>query len=248
MVDLKNLLDDASRQDGHAADVLDAHDVVHAGRRRVRRRGLIRAGAALALVLVVSATALTLRPWESPEPRLLEPVSPPAPKVNPVAPKNSEFTQPGSLLDFGETARVPVEHIRKGKVELTVTAVRRGDTADLLADPDISADFRRLLETGQMWYVDVTITYLSGKIGGYYLDPDVEPVLRGGGGHNKVSIQDAYFAPCPSRGLSSPPVPGEIVKDCVSFRTPRGTDVVGLRWGQYETPYEVETKKPLVWR
>ncbi|QCX28951.1 hypothetical protein [Nocardioides jishulii] len=245
MVDLKNLLDDASRQDGRAVDALD---VVHAGRRRVRRRGVVRAGAALALVLVVSATALTVRPWESEEPRLLEPVSPPAPKVSPVAPKDSEFTSPGSLLDIGETARVPVEHAdRRGKVELTVTAVRRGDTADLLADPEISADLRQRLETGQIWYVDVTIRYLSGKIGGYYLDSDVEPVLRGGGGHNQVSYL-FDFAPCPSLGLSSPPVPGESVKDCVVFRTPPGTDVVGLRWGPFETPYFVGTEKPVVWR
>ncbi|MFC6695822.1 hypothetical protein [Nocardioides daphniae] len=243
MVDLKNLLDDASRED--AGSTVDALDVVRAGRRRVRRRGLLRASAALALVLVVSATALSVRPWESEEPRLLEPVRPPAPSAPPAV---SEFTPPGSLLDIGETARVPVEHVEdEGKVELTVTDVRRGDTADMLAEPDLSASLRELLETGQIWYVDVTIRHVSGKIGGYYLDSDVAPVLRGGGGHNQVSYL-FDFTPCPSRGLSNPAVPREVVKDCIAFRTPPGTDVVGLRWGPFESAYYVGTEKPVVWR
>lgn len=243
MVDLRNLLDDASLEDGPAADPLD---IVSAGRRRVRRRGLVR-GAALALVLVVSATALTLRPWESGETRGLEPVAPANPTPQPDE-TDSPLSPPGTQLELGETATVPVQHIRSGTAELTVTAIRRADRDDILSIPDLDPGLRTNAGRGEFWYVDVTITYLSGRIGGYYLDPDVEPVLRGGKLISAWILADSGFSPCPSEGLPLRPEVGKSVEDCVVFQTETGADVVGLQWGPFDTGYALAEGDPVTWR
>lgn len=177
MVNIRTLLDDASLPDGHALDPLE---VVLAGRRRVRHRRLVR-GAALVLVLVVSATAFTVRPWETGVTRGLDPVAPADPTPTPQPDETTApATAPGTQLSIGETATVPVQHLGAGEVGLAVTAVRRGDRNDILSIPNLSPSLRSSAGRGEFWYVDVTITYLSGRIGGYYLDPDVEPALRGG--------------------------------------------------------------------
>ncbi len=252
MVDLRNLLDDASRPDWHA---VDPREVVLAGRRRVRHRGLVR-GAALVLVLVVSATAFTLRPWEAGDTRGLDPVAPAEPTPTPEPDQtDARFTPPGAQLSIGETATVPVYHpwqddldaLRRGEIELAVTGVRRADRNDILSIPDLDPGLRSDASRGEFWYVDVTMTYLSGRIGGYYLGSDVEPVLRGG---KKLGqwVMGSDFAPCPPRGLSRPPQAGEIVKNCVVFQIPTDADVVGLSWGQFETSYDLNDGEPVTWR
>lgn len=245
MVDLRNLLDDASHQEGHAGDPLD---VVLAGRRRVRRRGLVR-GAALALVLVVSATSLTLRPWETDETVGLAPVAPVGPTPTPAPDETSaDHTPPGTQLKIGETATVPVQHLRAGEVTLTVTGVRRGDRNDILSLPDMDPSQRSRADRGEFWYVDVTITYLSGRIGGYYVDPDVDPVVTGGKLIGSWSMGGADFSPCPVRGLPLRPRAGESVQDCVVFQTQTGAEVVGLQWGQHQTGYDLRSGEPVTWR
>lgn len=245
MVDIRNLLDDASRHDGH---VVDPREVVLAGRRRVRQRGLVRGAAALVLVLVVSATALTFRPWGTGETRGLDPVAPADPTATPPPDQTSPtVTAPGTQLSIGETATVPVQHLRAGEIELTVTGVRRGDRNDILSIPDLDPTLRSRAGRGEFWYVDVTITYLSGRIGGYYLDPDVEPVLRGG---KQISqwVMGHPFPPCPPRGLPLRPKAGKTVDDCVVFQTTPGTDVVGLHWGPFESSYAFADGEPVTWR
>lgn len=245
MAKLRNLLDEASLRDEYAVDPLA---VVAAGRRRVRQRGLVH-GAALVLVLVVSATAVTLRPWETGETRGPEPVAPVDPSLTPRPDKTgAPATVPGTRLRIGETAIVPVQHLRAGEVGLTVTAVRQGNRNDILSIPDLSPSLRSSASRGEFWYVDVTITYLSGRIGGYYLDPDVAPALHRGKQIGNWIVTDHAFSPCPSRGLPRSPGVGETVDDCVIFQTQPGTDVVGLNWGPSGTSYDVADGKPVTWR
>lgn len=253
MADLRKLLDDASRQDGHGVDPLE---IVRVGRRRVRHRGLIR-GAALVLVLVVSATAFTLRPWETGDTRGLDPVAPADPTPTPQPDQTSpRFTTPGTDLSIGETATVPVLHPfefdadprRTGEIELAVTGVRRGDRNDILSTRDLDPTLRLKASRGEFWYVDTTITYRSGPIGGYYLGGDVQPVLRGGRLISRWVMDGAPFAPCPPNGLPLRPKPGETADVCTVFQTRPGADVVGLQWGPFESDYALKDGEPVTWR
>ncbi|QIK65885.1 hypothetical protein G7072_05640 [Nocardioides sp. HDW12B] len=247
MVDLRHLLDDASLEDRPAIDPLE---VVRVGRRRVRRRALVRGGVAAVLVLVVGAMAVTLRPWETDESRGLGPVAPvdPTPSPAPRPDRTPAATPPGTQLALGESAIVPVQHVGRGEAGLSVTDVRRGDRADILAVPGLAPSLRSSATRGEFWYVDVTVTYRSGRLGGYYLDPDVEPVLSGGRQLGSWSITDQVYAPCPARGLPLRPERGDSVKDCVIVQTTTGADVVGLRWGQFETAYDLAGGDPVTWR
>ncbi|MBE7324174.1 hypothetical protein IEQ44_05875 [Nocardioides sp. Y6] len=248
MVDLRTLLDDASLEDGPPADPLD---LVLAGRRRVRRRGLARGAAALALVLVVSATALAFRPGATDPARDPEPAAPSSPTPTPEPSETAEvdetLTPPGTQLRLGGIATVPVKHIRTGRIEITVTAVRRGDRADLLALPDLDPRLRSDASSGDFWYVDAEVTHVSGKIGGYYVHPDVEPVVRGGKRANSW-VMGPDFSPCPLGSLSRPPATGESVETCFVYRTEPGSEVVGLRWGPFESDYDITQGDPVTWR
>lgn len=252
MTELRDLLDEASRPEHPGAT---PHELLRAGRDRVRRRALVRTGVVLSVAVLLSASAVVLRPWEPGPDRGVDPAvsptdpSPTQPRRGP-SPRSDvdpDHTPPGSELAIGQTALVPITHLLEGEVELTVTGIRRGVNSEMtsVVGPDLAPRARR----GTFWYVDVRITQVSGRLGGYYLDPDVAAVVAGGRQISQWNMASgAPYAPCASRGLPLPGRAQDSVEDCLVFQTQAGAEVVGLEFGQFESPYDVRNGDPVVWR
>lgn len=246
---LHELLDLAS--EGTPDDALDVTAVLRDGRARVRRRNRIRAVAAAAAVAAVAVAGSVVAPnLIGGSERTEAPTSPTT--TTPTTPSNSATpapdTAPGSVLDVDETAVVPVEHLGTGRIDLTMTAVRPAPTADILAIPNLDMSLREDARRGRFWYVEVTMRYRSGDIGGYYLGPDVEPVVRGG---RKISSWasplDTPDFPCRSTGFPLHPEPGTSARECLIFQTAATGRVVGLKWGQTGSAYDIRGGEPVVW-
>jgi len=253
VTELRDLLDEASRPQHSGAT---PQELLRAGRDRVRRRALARTGVVLSVAVLLCASAVVLRPWDPGADRGVDPAGSPTghaatqtPRRDPSPPSDvdPDHTPPGTELRIGETALVPIDHIGEGEVELTVTDIRRGANSEMTSvlGPDLAPSARR----GAFWYVDVRITYVSGGIGGYYLDPDVATVVSGGRQISQWNmVSGDPYAPCPSRGLPLRPRSQDSVEDCLVFQTQEGAEVTGLEFGQFETPYDIRTGDPVVWR
>ena len=175
---------------------------------------------ALALVAVVSATALTLGGCSSgdePNTEASESSSPsPSPSSTVAVPDGVELTEQGTELSFGDQANAIFESTQnKGSVlELTVQSVRRGTLADFKGF--ILDDAYK--QKADYFYAKVAVKNVGeGDVGG------VPVPLWGVNSSNTLLPAVNFtttFAKCPTKALPAKFAPGDSLGTCLVFLSP----------------------------
>lgn len=158
----------------------------------------------------------------------------------PGADQQSEgFTAPGTTLSSGQTASLPFNG-GKAMMDLTVTGVERGTSADLAS---IGFD-----EAAQRtpYYVRVEATLVSGDSGDYYF-PTADLTATAG----ETAIPNlAYagdFPACENANFQGRVAPGSTITACIPFLVTKGEpaiDTVGFADGEQ---YQAVDQTQVVW-
>lgn len=127
----------------------------------------------------------------------------------------TRLIKPGDELHFGRPAKVSLGK-DVGEVEVTITGIRRGDSADLKKLKYQHAS------RYTPYYVNYEMRPISGHLAniGFILNIDASGP---GGDAQLIVVAPGAFPPCENRGFSPMGAkPGEIVRSCTLFLTKKG--------------------------
>lgn len=156
-------------------------------------------------------------------------------------------TAPGTELSIGDTAVLPLTYGTDGTatVEVTVTGITEGTTADLEAAQVKNAD------DFTPFYINLEMEILSvGEegFGGYTAGSDFDGLTGDTKAGSLIIIGD--FAPCDGGGFEFDSAVGDTAKACVPALATKGSVVDGVQFsgGADDAGYDQFDGKPVVWK
>src|SRR4051812_25683242 len=140
-------------------------------------------------------------------------------------PSGAELTQPGTRLDFGESATVAHSAAgSEGILKLTVKSAKEGSVKDLSGFALDSADKKK----GNYYYAQVKVANKGTTTAGGIPVP-----LWGISGEDTLLQPVSFmtkFAPCPSKDLPKKFKPGDKLQTCLVFLSPNHGSLKGLSY------------------
>lgn len=156
-------------------------------------------------------------------------------------------TAPGTELAIGDKAVLPLTYGTDGTatVEVTVTGIREGSSADLeAAKVKNAADYTP-------FYIDLEMTILSvgpDGFGGYTAGSDFDGLIGAQKAGSLIVFGD--YAPCADGGFEYDSAAGDTAKGCVPALATKGSVVDGVQFsgGGDDSPYDQFDGEPVVWK
>lgn len=159
----------------------------------------------------------------------------------------AEVTAPGTELSIGDTAVLPLTYGTDGTatVEVTVTGITEGTTADLEAAQVKNAD------DFTPFYINLDMEILSvgdEGFGSYTAGSDFDGLTGDTKAGSLIIIGD--FAPCDDGGFEFDSAAGDTAKACVPALATKGSVVDGVQFsgGADDAGYDQFDGKPVVWK
>ena len=159
----------------------------------------------------------------------------------------AEVTAPGTELSIGDTAVLPLTYGTDGTatVEVTVTGITEGTTADLEAAQVKNAD------DFTPFYINLDMEILSvgdEGFGSYTAGSDFDGLTGDTKAGSLIIIGD--FAPCDDGGFEFDSAAGDTAKACVPALATKGSVVDGVQFsgGADDAGYDQFDGEPVVWK
>ena len=156
-------------------------------------------------------------------------------------------TAPGTELEIGDTAVLPLTYGTKGTatVEVTVTGIKEGTSADLeAAQVKDAADYTP-------FYINLEMKILSvgdEGFGGYTAGSDFDGLTGDQKAGSLIVFGD--FAPCDGGGFEHDSAVGDTATGCVPALATKGSVVDGVQFsgGPDDGGYDQFDGEPVVWK
>lgn len=158
-----------------------------------------------------------------------------------------DVTAPGTELAIGDTAVLPLTYGTDGTatVEVTVTGIREGKSADLeAADVKNAADYTP-------FYIDLDMEILAvgdDGFGSYTPGSDFDGLTGSTRAGSLIIFGD--FAPCDNGGFEFDSAVGDTAEGCVPALATKGSVVDGVQFsgGPDEAGYDQFDGQPVLWK
>lgn len=147
-------------------------------------------------------------------------------------PEADGLTAPGTSLAVGESATLPLRE-DKGEIELTVTAIERGDPGDLPSGE------------GTPYYVRLQATSVSGEPDQFF----VETYAGAWAGDTRVApiATPLTVGPCERTYFRAGAVPGNELETCLTFVVEPGGDPLDRFAFENGEDYRVDSDTSVEW-